>query len=274
MEPPETGRRADSLVRADRRASRSARICGTRSRRGHGRRSTTWSRRSGSTPGSGCSTSGAARDATRSSSHDAGCWCTASTSANGSSSWPRRDAPPGATFERLDARATAVRAGVRRRDLPLSGRLRPDGRRRRRRRRRGRDRQSARAGRRARVVGVQCVLRGEVPRRCHVRRRERASRTSEPRSATRRARRSRPTCGPAATRRASCARSSVATASSSTGSAASSRARTDRRRRTSSQRSSLSSRTCRAPSADARDTQREVTRAVTQGLRAVVARSR
>ena len=43
----------------------------------------------------------------------------------------RGDAPPGATFERLDARAPAVRRRVRRRHLAVPGRLRPGDRRRR-----------------------------------------------------------------------------------------------------------------------------------------------
>ena len=86
----------------------------------------------------------------------------------------RRDAPDGATFERLDARELRVRARVRRRDLPVSGRFRSDG------RRAATTKQSwpASPGRSYRegvlaLSRVQRLLRGEVPRRGHVRRRNR-----------------------------------------------------------------------------------------------------
>ena len=77
----------------------------------------------------GCSTSVAGRGGTPTSWPGGGSWCTASTSRAPFVELARRDAPPGATFERLDARALAVRRRVRRRHLPVPGRLRPDDRR-------------------------------------------------------------------------------------------------------------------------------------------------
>ena len=92
------------LVRAGRRPPRRAPTCATRSPRAPSRRSTSSSTRSGSSPGCGCSTSAAAPAVTPTRSPAGASRCSASTSASASSTWPREAAPPGATFERADAR--------------------------------------------------------------------------------------------------------------------------------------------------------------------------
>ena len=127
----------------------------------------------------------------------------------------RADAPRRRHVRAARRPDAAVRRRVRRRDLPLSGRVRPDDGRRATTTTRGgrhRPRAACRAGGwRSTAFNAYFVV-----KHCEdadVRRRDRASPTSAPRSATRRARRSRPICGPAATRRASCAAPAAATAS-------------------------------------------------------------
>ena len=192
-------------------------------------------------PGSGCSTSGAGPGATPTSWPGGGSSSTASTSPRRFVELARRDAPAGATFERLDARTLpfdgefdaaiclcqgafglmtadgedgAVLAGIARA-------LRPGGR-------------LALSAFNA-YFAVRYHDGGDVRRR--PRRRPRAHRGPRPR----RRGRSRSTCGPAATRPASCACCSTATASPSSASAASSPAPTATTRRRPSRPSSWSS---------------------------------
>ena len=113
----------------------------------------------------------------------------------------RVDAPDGATFERLDARALRVRRRIRRGHLPLSRRVRSHDRRRSRRGRRSPESHapSSRRGdsRSARSVRTSSRGTGTTPTSTPIP----ASITSGPRSETRRASRSRRASGPAATPR-------------------------------------------------------------------------
>ena len=106
---------ADQLGRARTGSSRSPitsgrRTCATRSPRGRCRRSITSSRRSGSLRVRGCSTSGAGRGATPTSWPGGGSSSTGSTSPRTFVELASADAPPGVTFERLDARRLAFDA--------------------------------------------------------------------------------------------------------------------------------------------------------------------
>ena len=181
------------------------RTCGTRSRRGRCRRSTTSSPRSGCAPGTrvldvGCGPGRHAHELAR-----RGIVVHGIDIAQTFVDLARRDAPDGATFERLDARALPFDAEFDAVICLCQGAFGLDDRRRRRRRRRRRDGPGAAARRPAGAQRVQRLLRGPVPRGRHVRRRHRRRPTSAPRSATPTAGSPRSTCGPAATRRASCA---------------------------------------------------------------------
>ena len=125
---------------------------------------------------------------------------------SGSSTWPRRDAPPGATFERLDARALPFDAEF---DAVIClcqgafGLMTAD----------GDDRMRASTGMAAalspaggwRSSAFNAYFAVKYHEDGDVRRRPAASATSAPRCATSRGAPPRSTCGPAATRRASCA---------------------------------------------------------------------
>ena len=197
----ETGR----VTGSSRSPSTSARpTCGTRSRRARRRRSSSSSPRSGL-----CRAAGARRRlrarTPRPRARPRGMVVHGDRhQLSASSSSPARTRPPGATFERLDARALPFDAefdaviclcqgafGLMTATVttPPCWPAWPG--------------RSARWT--ARPERVQRLLRGEVPRRRRRSTPRPASPTSAPRSATRRGRRSRSICGPAATRRASCA---------------------------------------------------------------------
>ena len=161
--------------------------CATRSRRGRGRRSSSWSARSASPRACGSSTSGAARPSRPRAGGARRSPSTASTSANASSN------SPGRRSRRSDVRTAraacvAVRRRVRCRRLPVPGRVRPHDRGRARRDRGGRHGAGAAPGwpAGAEAFSAYFVVRhwpATTPRPSSTPRP--ASTTSEPRSATR-----------------------------------------------------------------------------------------
>ena len=211
---PDLGRRqglsagadeGDHWFEPDRRPPRRGPTCATRSPRARCRRSTTSSRALGLEPGQrvldvGCGPGRHAHELAR-----RGIACHGIDISARFVELAREDAPPGATFERLDARALRVRRPSSTPRSPVPGRLRLVARRPATTRRARRHGPGAAPGRPARADRVQRLLRGALP---HGRRRSTptaASPTSAPRSGTRPAPSPRSTCGPAATRPVSCA---------------------------------------------------------------------
>ena len=165
--------------------------CATRSRRAPSRRSAFLRRRARPRARAcGCSTSGAARAATPTPSPRGASRCVGVDISQRFVDLAAADAPPGATFERVDARPLPFDGRVRRRHLALPGRLRPRGRAgrsaRRRRRRARRDRPGAAARRPGRRLRVLRLLPGAATSRSTTASTPTpASTTSAPRSATR-----------------------------------------------------------------------------------------